>query len=447
MRALRFDYGLQNLILAAFLLIGVVVVMSQRGSLTGRLMNDQRTLQRAAELRPFTRTDDLIAGLQDRIRRKPADLDSYAQLGAAYVQRARETGDPTYYARAEAVLESARQRDPQHVETLISRGTLALARHQFREALLIGEQARALNPSIPRIYGVIGDAQVELGMYDEAVATIQTMVDLRPDLGSYSRVSYLRELHGDLDGAIEAMQAALNAGGPAAENVQWVRVQLGHLHFKRGDLDTAEKQYDAALKLLPDYMPALAGLAQIDASRREYESAIERYTEVTQRMPLPEYIAALGDVYARAGDSKNAQAQYDLVGALDRLLAANGVNTDLEIALFYADHDSELESALAKAQAAYAERPGIHAADVLAWTLYKAGRYAEARRYSDESLRLGTRDALKLFHAGMIAHALGQDDAARTYLQQAIDLNPHFSIRWSDAAVQTLQELKSQGGR
>ena len=129
---------------------------------------------------------------------------------------------------------------------------------------------------------------------------------------------------------------------------------------------------------------------------------------------------------------------------MDELFRSNGVNTDLEKALFYADHGMDLEASLQKARAAYKARPSIHAADVLAWTLYKSGNSKEARKYSEEALKLGTRDPLKLFHAGMISESLGQKEQARKYLQQAIDLNPHFSLLYSDDAAGALKSLKSE---
>ncbi len=398
-------------------------------------------LQAAAQQSRGNKTEQMIWTLQERIRRRPTHVESYALLGGAYLQRARETGDSSFYNQADAVLDEALKRDPQHLEALLGKGALALARHEFREALALGEQARQLHPDVPRVYGVIGDAQIELGLYDAAVETIQTMVDLRPDLGSYSRVSYLRELHGDLPGAIEAMQQAIRAGGSTAENSQWVRVQLGNLYFNHGELGTAETHYAAALAGLPDYVPALAGLARVRAAQQRYDEAIKLLNAATQRVPLAEYVIALGDVYARSGDKQQAEQQYELVKAIDKLAASNGVNTDLETALFLADHDIELQASLAKARAAYAARPSIHSADVLAWTLFKTGDYAAAEQYAAEALRLGTQDPLKLFHAGMIATARGHDEQARTYLLQALQLNPHFSLLYQDQAVSLLRKL------
>lgn len=442
MRSLRRESTLQLAALALLVLVGtsIMIGLRQPGA-TPDARASQERLSMAAEQRSPTTTADLIGQLQQRIRRAPNDVQALALLGGAYVQRSRETGDPSYYSKAEAVLATAQRLDPHDVETLIGQGTLALARHDFAGALALGEQARAINPDVPRIYGVIGDAQIELGRYDEAVETIQTMVDRRPDLSSYSRVSYVRELHGDLSGATEAMQAAVTAGGPNAENTQWLRVQLGTLAFNQGDLATAEQHYQRALTQLPGYVPATAGLARVRAAQGRNQEAVTLYTTVTEQMPLPEYVIALGDLYTRLGDTAQAQQQYQLVQAMDALLTTNGVNTDLETALFFADQGLDLDSSLTKAQAAYAAHPNIHAADALAWTLYKHGRYADAQRYSAEALRLGTRDSLKLFHAGMIANAAGQTEQARDYLQQALTLNPHFSLRYEQLAVATLDEL------
>jgi tetratricopeptide (TPR) repeat protein len=387
-------------------------------------------------------TDKLIAGLQRRLKDDPEDFSSYVNLANAYLQKVRETGDPSLYAKAEDLLDRAEKIEPQNPELFATRGILALARHDFARALEFGERALALNPESARYHGIVGDAQIELGRYEEAIASYQKMIDHRPDFSSYSRVAYARELYGDPEGAIQAMQDVVDAGAPVPENKAWAYVQLGNLRFTTGQLQEAAKDYDLATKTLPNYPPALAGQARIAAVRGELEDAAALYQQAFDRMPLAEYAINLGDVYTEMGERQKAGEQYDLVRVIDKLYRANGVNTDLEIALFYADHDMKLQTSLQKARAAYEARPSIHAADVLAWTLYKTGNYEEAQRYSSEALKLGTRDSLKLFHAGMIAKALGHDEQAQKYLQQAIDLNPHFSLLYSNTATAALEDLK-----
>jgi tetratricopeptide (TPR) repeat protein len=388
-------------------------------------------------------SDRLITDLQTQLTANPNDWPAYTQLGLAYLQKARETADPSYYQKAEQALNTVLAREPGDYVALGALGELALARHDFAHALELGERARSLNPRRAYAYGVIADAQIELGRYDEAVATVQQMVDLRPDLSSYSRVAYLRELHGDLEGAIEAMQWALAAGGPALENTLWTQVQLGHLYFNTGRLDQAEVEYRQALEREPSYVHALAGLARLAAVRGSFAEAIQLYTQVTQRMPLAEYVIALGDVYTAAGQAQPAQQQYDLAHAIDQLYRANGVNTDLELALFLAEHGDAAE-AVKRARAAYAERPTVFAAEVLAWALHQVGDDAAALPYAQESVRLGSKEALRLFRAGLIHNNLGRTAEAQALLQAALDINPHFSVRYAETARQTLAQIASR---
>jgi tetratricopeptide (TPR) repeat protein len=415
------------------------------------LMRSERPSDQRVEL-PFdfrqtagTSTDTLIGSLQEKVRENPKDFDSHINLANAYLQKVRETGDPTLYTKTEDLLGEAQKLDDHSPELFATRGRLALARHDFAAALQNGTRALALDPESASYHGIVGDAQIELGMYDEAINSYQEMVDRRPDFDSFSRVAYARELYGDPEGSIEAMEFALQAGSGTPENVAWAHVQLGNLWFTSGKLVEAQKAYGLSNRTAGAYAPALAGQAKIAAARGDLEQAATFYRQAFNRMPLPEYAIALGDVYAVMGEKVKAEEQYDLVKSMDKLLRANGVDTDLEIALFNADHDIDLQPSLAKARAAYDARPSIHAADALAWTLYKTGNYKEAQKYSSEAMRLGTRDPLKIFHAGMISKALGEKEQAHAYLQQAIDLNPHFSLLYADEAADSLKTLKAGG--
>ncbi len=393
-------------------------------------------------------TDEAIASLQKRLEQNPEDFSSHIDLANAYLQKVRENGDPSLYTKTGDLLDRAEEiesknpKDPKNPELFATRSRLALGRHDFAGALELGEQALAENPQSADYYGIVGDAQIELGRYEEAVGSYQQMVDRRPDFASYSRVAHARELYGDPEGAIEVMQDAIDAGSLVGEGAAWARVQLGNLRFTTGDLDGATQDYDQSLKAFPNYPLAVAGHARLAAASGELKRAADLYQEAFDRMPLPEHATALGDVYAEMGDRGKAEEQYEVVRAINKLFEANGVDTNLEIALFYADHDIELRTSLEKARSAYEARPNIHAADVLAWTLYKNGDYEEAQRYASEALELGTCDPLKLFHAGMIARELGQQERAEEYLQQAVDLNPQFSVLYADQAAAELKELK-----
>ena len=389
-------------------------------------------------------TDRAIAPLQQRLARTPDDATLLNRLGFAYLQKARESGDPSFYTKADGVFQKSLTIDASDQSALIGASTVAAARHDFTQALTYAQQARDLDPEDPDANGSLGDALIELGRYDEALSAFQVMLDTRPDLNAYVRVSYARELHGDPEGAIEAMRLALEASRPTGETAAWVRSQLGNLYFNRGEFAGASEQYKASLSAFPGYIHALAGLARVAAADEDYDQAIELYGEVVSRQPVLDHVAALGDVYRAAGREADAQRQYDLASAIDSLYRANGINTDVEMALFLADHELRLDGALAQAQTAYQARPGsIRAADALSWALYKAGRYDEAAVYSREALLLGTQDPLLLFHAGMISHESGDDDDARGYLSSALELNPRFSVLHADEAAGVLAKLNA----
>jgi tetratricopeptide (TPR) repeat protein len=387
--------------------------------------------------------DDRIVSLQDQLREQPDNNKAATSLGLAYLQKARESGDPSYYPKAEELLINAWEGDNKDYKAATGLGTLALARHDFSQGLEWGEKAKSINAYYAPAHAVMGDALVELGRYDEAVTEIQEMVDLRPDVTSFTRVSYIRELMGDVPGAVDAMERAAQAGAGRAENLAWVQVQLGNLAFNQGDLKEARTQYEASLRTVDGYVYGNAGLAKVAAAEGDFTTAISLYQTAIRTNPLPEFVIALGDAYTAAGQPNTAEDEYALVDAMIQLHTSNGVDTDIELALFLTDHDRELDRALEQARAGYVRRPSIKAADVLAWTLYKSGNYAEAQKYSQEALRLGTKDALMLFHAGMIESALGNAEAATSYLENALAINPHFSIIYAPVAQATLSQLKS----
>jgi tetratricopeptide (TPR) repeat protein len=359
---------------------------------------------------------------------------AYALLGLAYQQRARETADTRDYARSERALRAALERDSANVYALGGLGSLALSRHRFREALAFGRRAQRLSPTTARTYGVIGDALVELGRYDEAFAAYDRMAALKPGLSAYARVSHARELRGDRRGALRAMELAADAAGSQPEPLAWTHVQLGKLHFSRGRPGAAAREYRTALAAFPGYVQALDALARVEAARGRLGRAIALERDAAERSPLPELVGYLGDLYRAHGRPRLAREQYELVSAIERLLVANGVRTELETALFDVDHGLRLDAALERARRAHRARPSIQADDLLSWALARTGRCGEALRFSRRALRLGTLDAPTYFHRGMIERCLGHQAEARRWFGRAVALNPHFSLIWSPLA-------------
>jgi tetratricopeptide (TPR) repeat protein len=384
-------------------------------------------------------TATFVRRLERRVRLDPRDGQTLTLLGLAYQQRARETGDPAYYGLSgKALARAARTGGPQAL-LVQADASLANTRHRFREGLVLARRAVKLDRYNASAYGALGDALLNLGRYQTAFAAYDRMAVLAPGIAGFARVANARELRGHPEGAIDALQLALEADSTVPEQVAWTQVQLGNARFNMGRLGLAAQAYRLALRQLPGYVHAQAGLARVEAARGRYAAATRMLEHVTGVLPLPAYVILLGDVRHAAGDQAGARHEYRLVHAIERLFEANGVRTELQTALFDLDHGHDVPAALARARAAYASAPGIYAEDALAWGLYRSGRCAEARERSVHALHLGTRDALLTFHRGMIERCLGNHAAASSLLSRALAINPNFSLLWAPVARRALR--------
>ena len=409
-----------------------------RGSSASLTAAAQATQASGGEASPAD-TPALVARLQATLRLNPNDVRSLDSLGLAYQQRARETGDPTYYTKSDEALHRALALAPRDLIATSGLGSLALSRHRFREALVLGRRAHAISPTTARNYGVIGDALVELGRYHAAFTTFDTMASIQPSLSSYARISHARQLLGDVPGAIAAMKLAVDAADGQGEAAAWTHVQLGLIYLSVGRFAAAATEDRQALWIFPDYAYALDALARAEAGLGHYRTAIGFEQQAVNRIPLPQYVSTLGDLFGATGNRQLADRQYELIGVIQRLLVANGVKTDLETALFNVDHGIRLHASLALARLAQRERPSIDGDDVLAWALERTGNCGEAQRYSKRALSLGTLDALKMFHRGMIEGCLGHRTSQHAWYGRALRLNPHFSILWAPVARRELR--------
>ena len=381
-----------------------------------------------------------VDALRVRLETVPGDWTAWAALGVAYVEQSRATGDPSLYPRAEEAFEQSLDLRPEdNAAALAGQAGLAAARHDFAAAAELAERSLTLNAYDATTYGVLTDALVELGRYDEAATSLQRMADLSPGFAALVRISYLRELKGDVAGARAAMmQAKEQAYSPAEAG--FAGYYLGEIAFSQGNLDVAEREFEAALVKDPDAVTARAGLARVAAARSYVATAEVEYRRVLDVLPSAEYATELGDLLLSTGREAEAQEQYALVTAQTQLVESNGGRADLETALFLADH-GDPGSALELAQREHDLRSTIHTDDALAWALHANGRSAEALPLAERALRLGTRSAVLHFHKGMVESALGLTARARTSLRTALEINPHFSRLQAAAARAELVRL------
>lgn len=366
-----------------------------------------------------------ISALQASLAASPT-ARGYAQLGAAYVQQARLTSDPTAYARADQALQRSLALQPEgDTDALIGQGALAAGRHDFAAALALADQALALNAFSSSATGVRVDALTELGRYPEAQAAVQRMLDLHPDVASLSRASYQLELRGETDRAREALERARSAA-PSPSDVAFTEYYLGELAWNSGQIEVASGHYAAARSADSAYLPAVQGEAKVALARGDAEAALRGYDQLTTALPSPSYLIEQVDLLDSLGRTAQAQQQAAVLDAEVTLFRTNGASVDLELSLYLADHGRGQE-ALQAAQAEYAKRPSVVVADALAWGLHAVGRDTEALPRAQEAAHLGTRSALAMFHRGVIERALGLREPSRRHLEQALATNPHFS--------------------
>ena len=383
-----------------------------------------------------------IEALQARLADLPGDYPGWAALGQLYVDRARTTADPAWYAKAQQALDRSLEEQPEdNAVALTGLASLQASQHDFAAAEASARRALEVNAFDPTAYGVLTDALTELGRYDEAAGALQQMADVDPGFAALTRISYARELRGDTAGAQAAMQSALDSAGSGAD-AGFALLHLGELAWAYdGDPAAAQVHFEQGLVRDPESLALQAAAARAAAAQGRTEEAMAAYERVTARVPVQQYLVEHAELLAAAGRPEEAADQLELVRTSITLLEAGGSVVDLETALFEADHGTP-EDALAAARAAYDARPGnVFAADALAWALHASGRSAEALTFSEQALALGARPASFLYHQGMIAEAAGQPDLARASLTEALEVNPHFSVAHAATARETLARL------
>ena len=375
------------------------------------------------------------AVLQEKIKRNPADIKSLLALTALYIQESRNTGNFNYYNDAALkCIKAVLVKEPQNFEALTFKSTILLSQHRFTEGLAIAEQAKTLYPLNAYVYGLIIDGNVELGNYQSALEAADKMISIRPDSRSYSRIAYLREVHGDIPGAMEAMKLAVDAGAVGDENTEWCRVQLGKLNEKLGKLTDAKMQYTIASNNRQNYPYALAGLARIATAEKDYVTALNFYLQADSLIPDHTFKEGIAEVYNLTGQSEKAKTVAREILDYMKQLSPDGKkdkdagqNEDHEMAHAYmgvGNYDKALEYALTE----YNSRPAnIEVNETVAIVYYGKGEYAKALPFIETALKTNSKNPELLCHAGLIYAKTGNTAKAKIFLQEALKNNPVLS--------------------
>jgi len=384
-----------------------------------------------------------IRFLEDRVAHDPDDVVALNKLSAYYLQSYRETYDNAYLELAHRSAKASLKvlGTEQNLGALIALAQARFALHDFASAVTYGRQLIEYQPDKSSGYQVLGDALLELGEYQQAIATYARMAELDPgSVATESRLARLAFLRGETSAAKQrykrALEAEMNARVPSTESIAWCHWQLGETAFQGGQYREAEQHYHNALKAFPNYVRALGSLGRVRAALNDRAGAIELYEHAVGLVPEPLYLIALGDLYQLAGKSKEAEEHYAVAEQVGKLNQANDILYGRQLTLFYADHDRKAAEAFESAAREYAVRHDVYGADVLAWTAFKASKLSEAENAIKQALSLGTRDARFFYHAALIERATGNQKAAENHLMMALSLNPEFDPLQSSIAKQ-----------
>jgi tetratricopeptide (TPR) repeat protein len=366
--------------------------------------------------------DARIRALQARIQSSPTKVDAWVDLGQAWVRKARSSGDSLHYLSADACAEVALGLAPGDQRALDLRGLMLLNEHRFEEARKLAQSVVDRVPDDAQGWGNLSDALTDLGRYDDAAHAAQRMMDLKPNLASYARASYLLWLRGDVLGAKESARLAIDAGGDVRdpEPLAWVLVQAATLFWQEGDQDGAGAGFDRALTAKPGFPPALVGKARIALAQGHWSDAVALLEQALEARPLAETAGLLADARRLAGDGPGAEAA-------EREVFREGRSGDgRSLSLYLSTHDRNAAEALALAEREVTTRDDVYTEDTLAWALYRTGRLLEARAASDRSMALGTPDARLLYHAGAIRIANAETTTGMALVKRALALNVGF---------------------
>jgi tetratricopeptide (TPR) repeat protein len=387
--------------------------------------------------------------LLDKLKKTPDDIKTQLALATLYVQEARASGNYMYYDQAAMKhVNAVLAKDPQNFEAMSLKALLMLNQHHFAEGLQLAEAAKNINPYNAFIYGLIIDGNVEMGNYTAAVENADKMVSIRPDIRSYSRISYLREIHGDNPGAIDAMKMAVEAGLPGDESTEWSRIQLARLYENTGDLKNAEMHYTIALQSRPGYAYAFAGLARIASASKDFTKAIGLYLQADSLVNDYAIKEELADAYKAAGENEKAAALANTI--VNEMNAAAGNQLKDDSSGHYSDRElayaflktNQYDKALDHALLEYNRRPeNIDVNETLAWVYYSKGDLAKALPFAKAALKTNCKNPVLLCRMGLIYLKNGDTATAKKLLETAMATHPNIPMALKTESGSALAQL------
>jgi tetratricopeptide (TPR) repeat protein len=364
--------------------------------------------------------DERIRNQQAALAKRPESVSGWVELGEGWIQKARDVSRPGLYANAGAAASRALALEPENRPALELQGLVLMNDHRFAEAASLMRKVVQVAPEHPVPWGTLSDALLELGRTGEAIDAAQHMMDLKPNLPSYSRAAHLQWLRGDIAGAKESLRSGIDAGGGSLDREPraWVIVQAAMVFWNEGDAEGALAGFEQALNELPGFPPALVGKGRVLIGKGDGKAAEPLLAQAYQANPLIETGWLLGDARELAGDAAGAQWIWSEI-------EKKGTADPRTLALFLATKKVHVDRAVELALEERKTRDDQYTEDTVAWALYRKGNLTEALQAANKATQLGTRDARLWYHAGAIRLANG-DASGKQWIEKALALNPAF---------------------
>ena len=431
---------------SAFMLTRISKLGNKNKTVYSKLLPRKTSIAYATEWAVIKNNVDVLIRKVDE---NPSDIKSLLALTAQYIQESRNTGNFNYYNEAALkCIDAVLEKDATSFEALTFKATILLSQHRFSDGVTIASQVQKLYPYNAYVYGLMVDGYVESGKYKEAIEAADKMISIRPDNRSYSRIAYLREIHGDIPGAIEAMKMAVDAGAPGDENTEWCRVQLGKLYEKMGRISDAKMHYTISADNRHNYPYALAGLARIATGEKDYAKALDLYMQADSLIPDHTFKEGMAELYSLTGQTQKAKkAAEEILSYMKKFSSTSenrniGQNEDHEMAHAYMGVNN-YEKALEYALLEYDRRPAnIEVNETVAIVYYAKGDYAKASLYLETALKTNCKNPELLCHAGLIYAKSGDNTKAKTFLKEALNNNPLIPVLLKSESEEMLRSLK-----
>jgi tetratricopeptide (TPR) repeat protein len=361
-----------------------------------------------------TAAEIAIRQAQDAIARQPEHFSYYNALAAAYVRRAGETSDVTFYANAEGTLNKSFQLSPDNFDGMKVKAGILLGRHEYEQALDLANRLNKQSPDDITVYSYLADANTALGNYKEAVAAVQWMLNIRPgNPPGLAHAGLLREVHGDFSGAIDVLQMAFDSiSFQETDSRARLLTQISSLYCLTGEWQKADEYANSALGILPAYPEALATLAKVREAQKRYGDAVTLFEKRYAATHRPGDLFDLADALSSAGRPTDAHAAFADFERQALQQSAKADNANLELVAYYTDVTKEPAKALPIARREAARRHDVYTLAAYAWSMAANGDYSAAHAEMTKALAVGVKDPQILAHARDIDSHLTQVAAA-----------------------------------